>query len=75
MKKGTIRMSPEFLLQGIEFPHYWTLLSIHMNEGDRLVTAIIEGPDFPEVPDGEEPKECKVLVTKHEGYTFEVKEL
>ena len=74
MKKGIVRISPDFLGR-IELPNYWDILSIHMNEGDHYAIVVIEGPEFPEVPDGEDPKECEILVTKHERYSFEVKQI
>ena len=75
MRKGIVKISPELLISGLTFPFYWVLLSIQMNEGDRAATAVISGPEFPEVPDGGEPKECKIIVHKQQEFTFEVKEL
>lgn len=75
MRKGIVEISPGLLTSGFSLPFNWELLSIHMNEGDRAAVAVISGPEFPEVSDGKEPKECKVIVHKQQEYTFEVKEI
>jgi len=70
MRKGIVRISSKLLMAGIEFPSHWEIESIHM-EGDAYATTVISGPEFPEVLNGENPKQCEIRVHE-EAVRFEV---
>ena len=74
MKKGIVKIDPELLTSGFRLPSHWRLESIHMESGDYYAVAVISGEEFPEVPEGSEPKYCKIIVHK-ETIQFEIKEV
>jgi len=74
MRKGIVYISRDLLLRGLKIPDHWHVECIHMNEGSTYAIAIISGNEFPEVPVGESPKECRIRITTHED-TYEVLEV
>ena len=74
MRKGIVKISAELLVSGLQFPVGWEIEHIHMREGDRVATVIISGAEFPEVQEGSDPKECKIIVHK-EHIRFEIEEM
>ena len=62
MRAGIIKISPQYLKDGIGFPKSWDLISLKKDWQDFDITALIEGPDFPEVEEGKSPKLCEVII-------------
>jgi len=63
MKRGKIKILPEALQSVLKLPVDWQIISLHKEEHDRYITAVISGNDFPEVEKGTEPKECEIIVS------------
>jgi len=58
MRKGVVKISPILICEALQFPADWKIEGIHMDKFDSYATAVISGPDFPEVL---EIKECKII--------------
>ncbi len=72
MKKGFVRISPQFIADALHFPIDWNIETMSMQDGDTDIKVLISGSDFPET-NGGSIKECEIIVHRKET-TLEVKE-